>query len=58
MDRRGAHSDEIAEDVQKPLGKSTIFAQNQDPRAAVEKFCRFRDVRIQPIDVVREQGRE
>lgn len=55
---RHADPHEIAENVKKSLSQIAVFAQNENPSAAIEELDRFRDVRVEPIDVVSEQGRQ
>ena len=53
-----ARSDEKAQYVENALCKCTVFAQDQNPSAAVEEFDRLTDERMQPIDVVCQDGRK
>lgn len=58
MGCRSANSDKIAENVQESPRQVVVVAQDEHSGAAIEKFDRLRDKRVEPIDVVREQSRQ
>ena len=55
---RNVVPDEVAQDVEQPLGQRRIFAEDQDARPALERVGRFGDERVQPVHVVRQHRRQ